>query len=307
VADWLRLLSEVDEGPRADRIKHHMVASFSIDALMAARPSTLQSHPRRFWALLRLIVFHHPMGPERLLGELSSPVQEERTWAAQAFDMAPPTPHWETPERDALIADALCAQCDPQIFTPQMALLARGVGRRIATQPARAFLEKVMDRLTGPGRPELCHPIAIAGELRHPDLVPALIEHLDARFPDVTSAAHKALITTTALDLGSRPKRWLRFWKTAQLQDRTDWLFEHLTHDDLDVRVRARHELARLTGPPLGYHYDLPRAERKRTAKRWQAEWQRKLEDSPSRNVPPQSSQDAASNTESGRDDARAL
>jgi hypothetical protein len=85
--------------------------------------------------------------------------------------------------------------------------------------------------------------------------------------------ARKALVALTAQDFGPNEKRWRKWYETARLRHRIEWLIEGLSHKEDAIRETAINSLRRLTGEYFGYHHDLPRRERDLAAERWAAWW----------------------------------
>jgi hypothetical protein len=102
--------------------------------------------------------------------------------------------------------------------------------------------------------------------------IPALLEKLGDRNPEVAVAAQAALINLARQDFGTSRRAWESWWKKAQKRHRAEWLLESLGHKRADLRLAASQELQAMTGVYFGYHFDLPERDREQARKRW-AEW----------------------------------
>ena len=85
--------------------------------------------------------------------------------------------------------------------------------------------------------------------------------------------ARAALIALTAQDFGPSEDRWRAWYDAARVRHRIEWLIEGLAHADPAIRETAIGQLRRATGEDLGYHHELPAAERRVAAARWATWW----------------------------------
>jgi len=85
--------------------------------------------------------------------------------------------------------------------------------------------------------------------------------------------ARRALVSLTAQDFGASERKWRKWYETARMRHRIEWLIEGLAHKEDSIRENAINDLRRLTGEYFGYHHDLPRREREAAAGRWSSWW----------------------------------
>jgi len=110
--------------------------------------------------------------------------------------------------------------------------------------------------------------VALGDSEAIPDLV-GVIERSDRG----GEHARRALTALTAQDFGANERKWRKWYETARLRHRIEWLIEGLGHREDAIRESAINILRRITGEYFGYHHDLPRKERDAAAERWAAWW----------------------------------
>jgi type II secretion system (T2SS) protein E len=110
--------------------------------------------------------------------------------------------------------------------------------------------------------------VALGDSEAIPDLV-GVIERSDRG----GEHARRALTALTAQDFGANERKWRKWYETARLRHRIEWLIEGLGHKEDAIREGAINTLRRMTGEYFGYHHDLPRKERDAAAERWAAWW----------------------------------
>ena len=116
--------------------------------------------------------------------------------------------------------------------------------------------------------------IEALGELRDGRSVVLLVGLVKSEDATLAHAAQRALVEITKQDFGASRRRWTTWWQEHGHEQRTDWLFEGLTHKVAEIRASAAEELRELSGGEyFGYHFDLPKAEREAARRRWQAWW----------------------------------
>ena len=124
------------------------------------------------------------------------------------------------------------------------------------------------------GSPEKALPAVDAlRELRDARAVVLLVGLVKSEDATLGHAAQRALVEITKQDFGASRRRWTAWWQEHGHEQRTDWLFEGLSHRVPEVRASAAEELRELGGEYFGYHFDLPKAEREEARRRWQAWW----------------------------------
>jgi len=124
------------------------------------------------------------------------------------------------------------------------------------------------------GSPEKALPAVEAlRELRDARAVVLLVGLVKSEDAALGHAAQRALVEITKQDFGASRRRWTAWWQEHGHEQRTDWLFEGLSHRVADIRASAAEELRELGGEYFGYHFDLPKAEREAARRRWQAWW----------------------------------
>ena len=110
--------------------------------------------------------------------------------------------------------------------------------------------------------------VALGDSEAIPDLV-GVIERSDRG----GEHARRALTALTAQDFGANERKWRKWYETARLRHRIEWLIEGLGHKEDAIRENAINILRRMTGEYFGYHHDLPRKERDAAAERWAVWW----------------------------------
>lgn len=150
----------------------------------------------------------------------------------------------------------------------------RRLSRRLQDPRVIAFRHALEKKAGGSDITAACGALRALADLRDKNAVPAIAELVDAASPDVSKAAHAALVQLTCDDLGTKAKRWLEFWNRAGRLSRVDWLLEALAHRNPELRLQASSELYEISGEYFGYHYDLPERDREEARQRWIAWWQ---------------------------------
>jgi hypothetical protein len=103
--------------------------------------------------------------------------------------------------------------------------------------------------------------IQAVAELRDEQAVKTLIEALGDKDRQIARAAHVALRSLTAHDLGSMRLPWSRWFRHNGQLERVEWLIEGLADRRTDVRTLAAEELGRLTGKRVRVSASAPRSE----------------------------------------------
>ncbi len=103
--------------------------------------------------------------------------------------------------------------------------------------------------------------IQALAELRDGAAVEPLIDALADKDRQIARAAHFALRSLTAHDLGTMRLPWSRWFRHNGQLDRIEWLIEGLADRRTDVRTLAAEELARATGKRLRVSEHAPRSE----------------------------------------------
>lgn len=239
--------------------------------------------------MARQIVYGQPVPPRfvRLLGRVLGP-ESARRWA-QAHASVPANANGEVPvAQDAATEKketALVLAAPAGAETENLCRLAADVhaSERIAA------LHELRDRLEHPRVRELAAAFradaasgsperalgAVIGitELRDRLAVPTLIDLVESRDRELSTAAREALIEITKQDFGKRRRRW-RNWLAAHGEEaRVEWLFAGLGHRLPEVRFASSEELWKITGEYFGYHHESPKRERDEARDRWRSWW----------------------------------
>ncbi len=110
-------------------------------------------------------------------------------------------------------------------------------------------------------------------ELRDRLAVPTLIDLVESKDRELSTAAREALIEITKQDFGKRRRRW-RNWLAAHGEEaRVEWLFAGLGHRLPEIRFASSEELWKITGEYFGYHHESPKRERDEARDRWRRWW----------------------------------
>lgn len=134
------------------------------------------------------------------------------------------------------------------------------------TQDWRAEVER--------GGPGTADAIGALVALRDREIIPRLIELIEADDAGVADAAVAGLETLTAQGFGRSRWRWVFWWRLWGKKHRVEWLLEALRAPEPERRLAAAQELERVSGLYVGYHFDLGRREREAARRRWQRWWE---------------------------------
>jgi len=227
----------------------------------------------RFRAHLRAL-YDTPMPPRylALLAKLVGPANARAATGDSVRDMRTPTPTaFGVDPVETLLAAARLGD-DPNARRRALRRLSRRVHDPRVIAFRHALEKKAAENDTTVAAGAL-HALA---ELRDKNAVPALVEILEAKDPDIASAAHDALVALCCDDAGTKAKRWQDWWARMGSLSRVEWLLEALAHRDPELRLLASTELYEISGEYFGYHYDLPERDREEARQRWIAWWQSK-------------------------------
>jgi hypothetical protein len=211
--------------------------------------------PPRYLALLAQMV--GTTGARQVAGDGARPPDRTPTPAVVGVDPV-----------DIFVAAARLG--DPRVRKSALRHLARRLGDPRTVELRRGFEKKANAK----------DPVvAVAAlqalaDLRDKNGMPAVLELLESSDPAIAEAAHAALLTLTAEDLGRKSKRWAEWWATMGTRPRVEWLLEGLAHKNPELRLLASNELYEISGEYFGYHYDLPEREREEARQRWIAWWE---------------------------------
>ncbi len=164
------------------------------------------------------------------------------------------------------------AKAPPQVQPPE-----EKTPRLIELWPPREQLSPALTALRTQalaGGQDAASAIAALADQRDTTFIPELIPLLEAKDPGVAEAALAALRTLSAQDIGPSRWRWVFWWRLWGKKHRVEWLLEALSAQDPERRLHAAHELERISGLYVGYHFDLGRQEREAARRRWQRWWQ---------------------------------
>jgi hypothetical protein len=236
--------------------------------------------------MARQIVYGQPVPPRfvRLLGRVLGP-ESARRWA-QAHGNAPANANAEAPGADPETKETALVLASPAgDQTEDLCQLAANVhatGRIAALQELRDRLEHPRVRELAAtfradaanGSPERALGAVIGiTELRDRLAVPTLIDLVESRDRELSTAAREALVEITKQDFGKRRRRW-RNWLAAHGEEaRVEWLFAGLGHRLPEIRFASSEELWKITGEYFGYHHESPKRERDEARDRWRSWW----------------------------------
>jgi hypothetical protein len=247
-------------------------------------------------AAARQAVYGEPMPPRllRVLGRLLG-AQPVRLWVeAQARARAPQaeavsaetdtnttatttataSTTTSTPKNaEGEVEERLCRVAEDAQAEARLSAL-RMLRTRLDHPSVRAMRDRLRGDLHGPASAAAVAAEAL-GELRDPEVIPALVEVLTGA-PALAAAAHQALVAITLQDFGESRRKWSAWWERHQGEERAEWLFEALLHKSPEMRFAAYEELRLITGEYFGYHFDLPKREREEAHDRWHSWWRDK-------------------------------
>lgn len=138
-----------------------------------------------------------------------------------------------------------------------------------------AFRHALLKKAAQPEAAVAMGALASLADLRDRQTVPALAELLEGRPAELAAAVHRALVTLTCDDLGTKPKHWFEWWARMGQRPRAEWLLEGLAHRTPEIRLLASSELHELSHEYFGYHHDLPERDREEARQRWIAWWRK--------------------------------
>ncbi len=116
--------------------------------------------------------------------------------------------------------------------------------------------------------------LAALAELGDATALDVMLECLGERDRSIARAAHEALVTLTAHDLGSMRLQWRRWRKTQGNLPRVAWLIDGLSDRRETIRRHALHELERISGIQLNLAEDAPRSAFLEARERFTRWWQ---------------------------------
>jgi len=103
--------------------------------------------------------------------------------------------------------------------------------------------------------------------------VPILINLVESKDRELSTAAREALIEITKQDFGKRERRWRAWLAEHGDEPRIEWLFTGLGHRLPEIRFSSSEELWKITGDYFGYNYEAPKRERDEARDRWRNWW----------------------------------
>ena len=109
------------------------------------------------------------------------------------------------------------------------------------------------------------------GAMHDRDAIDGLIGLTGSDDEMCAQAAADALREITRASFGLQQRSWSMWWVENRGRRRSEWLVAALRHGELDVRVAAFEELARILGDGLGYQPEVSSSEREPAVRRWQA------------------------------------
>ncbi len=264
-AELVDALAAVDETVVAKaRVELLARGTSAIDALARAFPGRMTRDP---FDSETPLTSPHALGPLLgVLAELGSPGLDvacahldsrfpaHRLAAALLFAYTP----------DVRAIDVVRARLHDQ--EPRIQLLAaQALAPFVAHARFAAVLSHLRERLAAPSVPARRRAVVLLGTFRDVSAVPLLIALLD-RHAEHSEDVRQSLRAITLADFGIKARAWEKWWGRAKKQSRVDWLLDGLLSDDRELRVISHQELTALAGDAHGYHADLPRADRKRSA-----------------------------------------
>ncbi len=207
------------------------------------------------------------------IGDASVPAVVGRTVDAQ-----PQIRQWATlvlgeiPSPESVRA-ILARLGDREVAVRQAA--AAALRQLLESESGQPLVERALRTMVEPGSDKSIRLTAFEylAEIRHPFVVPLLLDALHDKDNDTARSAEWALGVVCRQTFGSDADAWGRWWKANRTRPRWEWLVDALAHHQPAVRRASSEELRALTRETFGYREDLPAEELCAAQERFRAWW----------------------------------
>ncbi len=146
-------------------------------------------------------------------------------------------------------------------------LLSHSGGRHLVQSALRDMVAPERDKSTR------LTAFEYLAEVRHPLVVPILLDTLRDPDRDMARSAEWALGVLCRQSFGMDLGAWTDWWEDNRFRERPEWLMDSLTHPLPAIRRAAAEELRILTGQTFGYRDDLPAVELARAQSSFREWW----------------------------------
>ncbi|MEW5854367.1 MAG: hypothetical protein AB2A00_36670 [Myxococcota bacterium] len=152
-------------------------------------------------------------------------------------------------------------------------LSADGLAMYVADPGFDQVLRHLRTRVTSLVPEARRRAIHFLGRFRDVGSIPALVNALRAKEPEIVQEAGLALHAITLQSYGTSERKWINWWEKNKHRSRIEWLIDALRDSDVEVRARAGAELAQLPRDTFGFRADAPKRDREEAVKRWEKWW----------------------------------